>query len=129
MEFYPGERSDVKRKKRETTKKKGVRRGVSFASKVGQLAGNHFLTITKGRENLAALGKLTAWNGATSRLYVRKAQCHYGWDWGPTLITAGPWRPVYLQAYTARVEDIYCPSEVSADLSRATLPVRLMPCH
>src|SRR5262252_464009 len=28
---------------------------VSFASKVGQLAGNHFLTITKGRENLPAL--------------------------------------------------------------------------
>src|SRR5215510_4104001 len=32
--------------------------GVRFASKVGQLAGNHFLTITKGSENLAALGKL-----------------------------------------------------------------------
>ena len=38
--------------------------GVSFASKVGQLAGNHFLTITKGRENLAALGKMTLWQGA-----------------------------------------------------------------
>jgi hypothetical protein len=38
--------------------------GVRFASKVGQLAGNHFLTITGGRENLAALGKLTLWNGA-----------------------------------------------------------------
>src|ERR1700752_302782 len=33
--------------------------GVSFASKVGQLAGNHFLTVTKGREHLAPLGKLT----------------------------------------------------------------------
>jgi hypothetical protein len=38
--------------------------GVSFASKVGQLAGNHFLTITEGRENLAALGKLVLWEGA-----------------------------------------------------------------
>jgi len=38
--------------------------GVRFASKVGQLAGNHFLTITKGRENLVALGKLTLWQGA-----------------------------------------------------------------
>jgi hypothetical protein len=38
--------------------------GVRFASKVGQLAGNHFLTITKGRENLVALGKLTLWKGA-----------------------------------------------------------------
>ncbi|MDE2580464.1 MAG: DUF3830 family protein [Rhodospirillales bacterium] len=35
-----------------------------FASKVGQLAGNHFLTIVEGRENLTALGKLTLWSGA-----------------------------------------------------------------
>ena len=38
--------------------------GVRFASKVGQLAGNHFLTVTKGRENLVALGKMTLWQGA-----------------------------------------------------------------
>ena len=44
---------------------------VSFASKVGQLAGNHFLTITKGRENLAALGKLTLWQGAQDILFER----------------------------------------------------------
>jgi Protein of unknown function (DUF3830) len=44
---------------------------VSFASKVGQLAGNHFLTITKGRENLTALGKLTLWQGAQDILFER----------------------------------------------------------
>ena len=35
-----------------------------FASKVGQLAGNHFLTIIDGKENLAALGRLVLWSGA-----------------------------------------------------------------
>lgn len=37
---------------------------VNFASKRGQLAGNHFLTITGGLENLAALGNLVLWQGA-----------------------------------------------------------------
>ncbi|HVH73838.1 MAG TPA: DUF3830 family protein [Stellaceae bacterium] len=35
-----------------------------FASKAGQLAGNHFLTIVAGGENLAELGRLTLWQGA-----------------------------------------------------------------
>ncbi len=38
--------------------------GVSFASKMGQLAGNHFLTIVEGQENLPALGKACLWKGA-----------------------------------------------------------------
>ena len=35
-----------------------------FASKVGQLAGNHFLTIVEGQEHLADLGRLVLWEGA-----------------------------------------------------------------
>jgi len=35
-----------------------------FASKVGQLAGNHFATIESGVENLAALGRKVLWEGA-----------------------------------------------------------------
>jgi hypothetical protein len=38
--------------------------GVQFASKMGQLAGNHFLTVVEGNENLVALGKLVLWQGA-----------------------------------------------------------------
>ena len=32
-------------------------------------------------------------------LYSRKAGFHYGWDWGPRLITAGIWRPVKLRSW------------------------------
>ena len=38
--------------------------GVHFASKVGQLAGNHFITLTSGLENLTTLGKSVLWKGA-----------------------------------------------------------------
>jgi hypothetical protein len=45
--------------------------GVRFASKVGQLAGNHFLTITEGLENLTPLGKKCLWEGAQDILFER----------------------------------------------------------
>jgi hypothetical protein len=45
---------------------------VDFCSKVGQLAGNHFLTITKGRENLRELGKLTLGKGAQEIVFELK---------------------------------------------------------
>jgi hypothetical protein len=35
-----------------------------FASKVGQLAGNHFATLVKGQEHLIELGRRTLWEGA-----------------------------------------------------------------
>ena len=40
-----------------------------FASKMGQLAGNHFLTIIEGGDNLDALGKLVLWEGAQDILF------------------------------------------------------------
>jgi hypothetical protein len=42
---------------------------VHFASKMGQLAGNHFVTLTSGLENLATLGKLVLWQGAQRILF------------------------------------------------------------
>lgn len=38
--------------------------GVCFASKAGQLSGNHFLTIVEGLEDVPKLGRMTLWEGA-----------------------------------------------------------------
>lgn len=37
---------------------------VMFSSKLGQLAGNHFATITEGREQLREMGRRVLWQGA-----------------------------------------------------------------
>ena len=42
-----------------------------FASKMGQLAGNHFLTLIEGQENLAELGRLVLWEGAQDIVFER----------------------------------------------------------
>ena len=33
------------------------------------------------------------------RVFARKAQYHFGWDWGPVYITCGIWKNVYLEAF------------------------------
>ncbi|KAI3327859.1 glycoside hydrolase family 2 protein [Xylariaceae sp. AK1471] len=52
-----------------------------------------------------------------SRVPVRKAQYNWGWDWGPILMTAGPWKPVYLEQYVTKIEDVWTECEVSEDLA------------
>lgn len=42
-----------------------------FACKMGQLAGNHFLTLTEGLDQLPELGRLVLWEGAQEIVFRR----------------------------------------------------------
>ncbi|KAI1076188.1 glycoside hydrolase family 2 protein [Whalleya microplaca] len=67
--------------------------------------------------------KWGCWNGDISRLAVRKSQYHWGWDWGPTLLTCGPWRPINLEIYESRITDLWCDVDVDKSLKKATVVV------
>ncbi|HEX9019288.1 MAG TPA: glycoside hydrolase family 2 protein [Anaerolineaceae bacterium] len=41
----------------------------------------------------------STWGRNPERVFMRKAQFGYGWDWGPRLPTIGIWRPVELKRY------------------------------
>jgi beta-mannosidase len=80
----------------------------------------------QGKQLEAANGGANpVWNGDSSRLYIRKAQYHYGWDWGPKLITTGFWRGVRLETFSARIADVHAPITVSDDLASAEFAVKL----
>ena len=39
--------------------------------------------------------------------YVRKMACNFGWDWGPTAVTAGIWQPIGLETWSvARLAEV-----------------------
>ena len=43
------------------------------------------------------------------RLFIRKAQCHFGWDWAPNLSGYGIWESVTIEGDTKdTIKDIYC---------------------
>ncbi|KAK4704685.1 beta-mannosidase, partial [Phenoliferia sp. Uapishka_3] len=95
----------------------------------------------KGRlleEEHLGKGKHNAlWNGDASRLWVRKAGYNYGWDWGPVLMTGnpqpGPWRPIRLDSYTARLTDFWprvrLNSSLEAVIYLTTSTSSAGPCH
>ncbi|KAJ7196944.1 glycoside hydrolase [Mycena pura] len=58
----------------------------------------------------AEMGRVRAGStnlGDPSRVYVRKAQYDWRWDWGPELMTCGPYRPITLKTYTARLAEVH----------------------
>jgi beta-mannosidase len=39
--------------------------------------------------------------------FIRKMACNFGWDWGPTVVTAGVWRPIGLHQWSvARLDEV-----------------------
>ena len=56
--------------------------------------------------------------------HLRKAQCHFGWDWGPRLVTSGIWKPVCLKAWNGvRIKNLHVVQN-SLDETKARLTAR-----
>ena len=45
---------------------------------------------------------------APEKTYIRRAAYEYGWDWAPTFVTSGIWRPASLSLWeNARIDDLH----------------------
>jgi beta-mannosidase len=59
------------------------------------------------------------------RVYIRKAQYSFGWDWGPEFITSGMWRKVYIENITsALIDSVHCDTK-SASAAGAEVNLRV----
>ena len=60
--------------------------------------------------------------------YVRKAPYHFGWDWGPRLVTSGIWRPIKLVAWNdAKIEDMHIfQSEINDSIASLFSDVKII---
>ncbi len=63
----------------------------------------------------------------TLSIFARKAGYHYGWDWGPRLVTSGIWRPVQLETWTGqRISDVqYIQEDVNAKRAKLSTVVEI----
>ncbi|MEW6061066.1 MAG: glycoside hydrolase family 2 protein [Bacteroidota bacterium] len=70
------------------------------------------------------------------RVYVRKAQYSFSWDWGPKLTTSGIWRPIYIELSsgpslrnpyikTTELNKKSATMEVSVEIKNLTKPLQL----
>ncbi|MBL7969903.1 MAG: glycoside hydrolase family 2 protein [Prolixibacteraceae bacterium] len=66
----------------------------------------HPYVIPVSANDLAEIGQVEG-NKMVS-VYTRKAGYHFGWDWGPRLVSSGLWRPVYLTSWDdTRIENLH----------------------
>jgi beta-mannosidase len=58
--------------------------------------------------------------------FIRKQACNFGWDWGPTLVTAGVWQPIGLHSWSvARLAEVRPQVTVTDGVGRVEVRVRL----
>jgi beta-mannosidase len=62
-----------------------------------------------------------------NRVYTRKAQFQYGWDWAPTLNNMGIIKPVYIEAFDQfKIEDVYIKQNFIQDsIANLTAQIKL----
>jgi len=53
--------------------------------------------VTKGKQAATILPYTLP---GDEKVFVRKAQYQFGWDWGPRYVTSGIWKPAYIQSWS-----------------------------
>ena len=81
-----------------------IKRGLERREKIGY-------EIPISGNDLAEIGQVPG-NKRVS-VFNRKAGYHFGWDWGPRLVTSGIWKPIILKSWNDfKIDDVYIKQEL-----------------
>jgi beta-mannosidase len=86
-----------------------------------------FRSAVRAGAELDAVRHLEAANDQlTGAPHLRKAPCHFGWDWGPKLPNIGFWQGVRLEGWgVARLEDVRLTQSIEAGQARIAARVEI----
>lgn len=56
--------------------------------------------------------------------HLRKAPCHWGWDWGPKLPPIGIWKDICLEGYSVRFEDVHVWQNLEGNTATVSADIR-----
>ena len=64
--------------------------------------------------------------GKRVNVHTRKAAYHYGWDWGPRLVTSGIWRPITLRSWDDfRVNALSLTQQMNGDVALVMANIKI----
>ncbi|KAJ3788678.1 glycoside hydrolase [Lentinula aff. detonsa] len=76
------------------------------------------LQYAKAQEALRGRVRAGSTNlGDPSRVYLRKAQYDWRWDWGLELMTCGIYRPVVLSTYSVHIDNMFTKASVNGNFA------------
>jgi len=56
--------------------------------------------------------------------HLRKAPCHWGWDWGPKLPPIGIWKEIRLEGYSVRFENVHLRQTLGLNAATISADIR-----
>ena len=81
-------------------------------------------SIPVSGNDLAEIGKVEG--GKRVSIFNRKAGYHFGWDWGPRLVTSGIWKPVKLKSWDQfKINDLYIQQDNLDEVAALTASINL----
>ncbi|HCK05491.1 MAG TPA: beta-mannosidase, partial [Flavobacteriaceae bacterium] len=82
-------------------------------------------TIPMSGNDLAKIGQVEGQKEVS--IFTRKAGYHFGWDWGPRLVTSGIWRPVTLKAWSGiKIQDLFVRQNLKEDKAELTAEIEVL---